>query len=182
MNETLTSRDPIQSGTLAGGKHLAFVLGEETYGIPVIQVTEIIQCHTLAVVPKFSNYSKGVIHLRGKIIPVVDLRAKFGLAPQPSSDLNCIIVVHLARGKKAGLLMGLMVDAVEEVYSQAAADRDETPEFGAAIDTAYLTGMAKIKNKGVLLLNLDRVLEESQVMAKSMDDLITEVAAASKYF
>jgi purine-binding chemotaxis protein CheW len=140
------------------GKYLTFVLGRECYGVPVIKVREIIRMCAITPMPQMPDYIKGVLNLRGKIIPVADLRLKFRLASDRNTDLTCIVVVQVALPDKTSTMMGLIVDAVEEVTNIAAADIEPTPDFGAAIDTDYILGMAKIKGTVKALLDIDRVV------------------------
>ncbi len=163
MNETLASPVQASNAALAGGKMLTFDVHGESYGIPVIKVREIIQCVNITSVPQTPEYIKGVINLRGKIIPVADLRLKFGMPETPNTERTCVIVAQVATAARGAISVGLMVDAVEEVVHIAATDIEHTPEFGAAIDTGYLVGLAKIKGKVVLLLDIDRVLGSVEV-------------------
>lgn len=142
-------------GELAG-KHLTFALGAEEYGLPVLRVREIIKLMDITAVPQVPDYVKGVINLRGKVIPVVDLRRKFQFEPKDYNDRTSIIVVHVTLGG-APVLMGVVVDSVSEVLNIAAEEIDDTPSFGSSITTEYLSGVAKVKGKVKLLLDLDRV-------------------------
>ena len=140
------------------GKYLTFTLHNESYGIEVLKVREIIRLTTITVVPQMPAYVRGVINLRGKIIPVMDLRLKFGFAEAESTEHTCIIVVQvkLPDGKPAQ--MGLVVDGVEEVANIAGADIEETPDFGGQIATDYIVGMAKLKGAVKTLLDIDGVV------------------------
>ena len=140
------------------GKYLTFTLHQESYGIEVLKVREIIRLTTITAVPQMPDYVRGVINLRGKIIPVMDLRQRFGFPETASTEQTCIVVVlvRLPGGKTSQ--MGLVVDAVEEVVNIAAAEIEETPDFGSAISTDYLLGMAKIKGAVKTLLDIDRVV------------------------
>lgn len=140
------------------GKHLTFVLGREHYGVPVLKVREIIRLCDITPVPQMPPYIKGVLNLRGKIIPVADLRLKFELAKVENTDLTCIVVVAVNLPDKTSALMGLIVDAVEEVVNLAAADIEPTPDFGPALEADYILGMAKVKNCVKTLLDIDRVV------------------------
>lgn len=140
------------------GKYLTFVLGNESFGIPVLKVREIIKLVAITVVPQMPSYIKGVINLRGKIIPVMDLRVRFGVSTTDNEENNCIIVVQISNQAGISIQMGLVVDAVEEVVNIAATDIEETPDFCCQVDTAYLCGMAKIKGVVKTLLDIDRVL------------------------
>ena len=140
------------------GKYLTFVLGRECYGVPVLKVREIIRMCDITPVPQMPDYIKGVLNLRGKIIPVADLRLKFRLASDKNTDLTCIVVVQVALPDKTSTMMGLVVDAVEEVTNIGAAAIEPTPDFGAEIDTDYILGMAKIKGTVKTLLDIDKVV------------------------
>ena len=140
------------------GKYLTFVLGHECYGIPVLKVREIIRLCDITPVPQLPPYIKGVVNLRGKIIPVADLRLKFKLASDQNTDLTCIIVVQVASPDNAPTPMGLIVDGVEEVVNLAPADIAPTPDFGAALETDYFLGMGNIKGSVKILLDIDRVV------------------------
>jgi purine-binding chemotaxis protein CheW len=174
MNPTLTLTDPApaQPAAWVAGKILTFIVNRESYGIPVIQVREIIQCAAITAVPQMPAYIKGVINLRGKIIPVANLRAKFGLEETPNTPRTCIIVVQITPRPGAAMAAGLIVDAVAEVVQIAAADIEKTPEFGAAIDPGYLVGLAKIKGKVVLLLDIDQVLGSAGARAAEKASLV----------
>lgn len=140
------------------GKHLTFVLGHEHYGVPVLKVREIIRLCDITAVPQMPDYIKGVLNLRGKIIPVADLRIKFKLASDKNTDLTCIVVVQVTLPDKSVTLMGLIVDAVEEVVNLTAADIEPTPDFGAEFVTDYILGMAKVKGTVKTLLDIDHVV------------------------
>jgi purine-binding chemotaxis protein CheW len=140
------------------GKYLTFCLGEESYGIAVLKIREIIRLTTITAMPQMPGYVKGVINLRGKVIPVLDLRAKFGLGTAQASDHTCIVVVQVELPDKNKTLMGLMVDGVEEVIQIAPQEIEETPDFGANVSTEYILGMAKIKNAVKALLDIDKVV------------------------
>ena len=139
------------------GKYLTFALGQEEYGLPVLRVREIIKMMDITVVPQVPAYVKGVINLRGKVIPVVDLRAKFGFAGIPYTDRTSIVVVQVAAAGTAAL-MGVIVDAVSEVLNIAAEEIEETPEFGDSVRTDYMKGVAKVKGTVKILLDLDCIL------------------------
>jgi purine-binding chemotaxis protein CheW len=158
---TLESRLDTAAEKLAG-KYLTFVLGNECHGIPVLKVREIIRLASITAVPQMPPYIKGVINLRGKIIPVMDLCAKFGLeTASADGGAACIAVVQVSGPASAPVPLGLMVDAVEEVANFVVADIEQTPDFGAAVDTAYILGMAKSKEGVKALLDIDRVVGHS---------------------
>lgn len=145
------------------GKYLTFTLASEAYGVPVLKVREIITMLPITSVPQMPNHVKGVINLRGKVIPVIDLRTKLGLPDPPASENNCIVVVQLpARGGELRNI-GLIVDAVEEVANVAAEDIEPPPDFGGSIGVEYLLGMAKVKGVVKSLLDIDRVIADDVI-------------------
>jgi purine-binding chemotaxis protein CheW len=147
------------------GKYLTFTLHHESYGIDVLKVREIIRQTTITAVPQMPAYVRGVINLRGKIIPVMDLRLRFGFADAASTDHTCIIVVQVKLPDGKSTQMGLVVDGVEEVANLAAADIEETPDFGGQIATDYIVGMAKIKGAVKTLLDIDGVVGAAAVQS-----------------
>lgn len=146
------------------GKYLTFALGDEEYGLPVLKVREIIKILDITAVPQVPTHVKGVINLRGKVIPVVDLRLKFGFNPQEYTERTCIIVVEVAlvSGK---VMMGIVVDAVSEVLNIGEGEIESTPEFGDRVTTDFIQGMAKVKGRVKMLLDLDRVLGSDGTIA-----------------
>ena len=140
------------------GKHLTFSLQRESYGIDVLKVREIIRLTSITAVPQMPDYVKGVINLRGKIIPVIDLRLRFGFSEIKDTDQTCIIVVQVKLPDGKATQMGLIVDGVEEVVNMAGGDIEETPDFGSQISTDYILGMAKVKGSVKTLVDIDRVL------------------------
>ena len=146
------------------GKYLTVVLENEAYGIGVLKVREIIRMQKITPVPQMPAFVKGVINLRGRVIPVVDLRVKFGVKAE-FAERTCIVVVQVKLPTEQTVQMGLIVDSVEEVVTLQAGEIEPTPEFGAKIDTAYLLGMAKVKGAVKTLLDIDRVVAPETVQA-----------------
>jgi purine-binding chemotaxis protein CheW len=146
-----------QSVPASAGKYLTFALGAEEYGLPVLKVREIIKVMDITQVPQVPGHVRGVINLRGKVIPVVDLRLKFGFPSEAYTERTCIIVVDvdLPSGK---VMMGIVVDSVSEVLSLTGAEIEAPPAFGDAVDTEYMLGLAKVKGAVKILLDLNRVL------------------------
>ena len=142
------------------GKYLTFTLHIESYGIDVLKVREIIRITAITAVPQMPAYVRGVINLRGKIIPVMDLRIRFGFPNPESTEKTCIIVVQVALRNKKRTQMGLVVDGVEEVVNIGASDIEEPPDFGSQIATDYIVGMAKIKGAVKTLLDIDGIVGE----------------------
>lgn len=146
-----------------GGKYLTFVLGEEEYGLEILKVREIIGVMDITVVPRTPEFIRGVINLRGKIIPVVDLRAKFNMEVIDITEETCIIVVDVVlNGETAE--MGILVDKVSEVLDIASADIEDPPSFGSSFDTQFIMGMAKAKDSVKILLNVDAVLNAQEAV------------------
>ena len=144
------------------GKYLVFQLGREEFGIQVLKVREIIGVEDITPVPQTPAYMKGVINLRGKIVPVVDLRLKFGLPETEYTKRTCIVVVQLP-GEAITNVMGVVVDGVAEVLNLAAGDIEDTPDFGQGAPTPYLLGMAKFKGRVKILLDIDQVLTSQEL-------------------
>jgi len=147
-----------------GGKYLVFHLGREEFGIRVLKVREIMGIQDITAVPHTPAHIKGVINLRGKVIPVVDLRLKFGMPEEEYNSRTCIIVVQI-RGEAGPMLMGIVVDGVAEVLNLASAEIEDTPDFGDGAATPYLLGMAKVKGKVKILLEIDQVLASQDLHA-----------------
>jgi purine-binding chemotaxis protein CheW len=137
------------------GKYLVFHLGEEEFGIQVQKVREIMGVQDITQVPQTPPEVKGVINLRGKVIPVVDLRLKFAMPAKEYTHRTCIIVVQV-NGARGAMLMGIAVDGVAEVLQVAGADIEDTPSFGKEV--FYVMGLAKIKGKVKILLDIDQVM------------------------
>ena len=144
------------------GKYLVFHLGKEEFGIRVLKVREIMGIQDITAVPQTPAYVKGVINLRGKVIPVVDLRLKFGLPEIEYTQRTCIIVVQV-QADSHGMMMGIVVDGVAEVLNLVSGDIEDTPDFGQGVVTPYLLGMAKIKGRVKILLDIDQVLTSQEL-------------------
>ncbi len=152
-----TATAPVSSTSSLAGKYLTVVLENEAYGIGALKVREIIRMQKITPVPQMPPFVKGVINLRGRVIPVVDLRVKFGVKAE-FAERTCIVVVQVKLTTDQTVHMGLIVDSVEEVVTLQASEIEPTPEFGAKIDTSYLLGMAKVKGAVKTLLDIDRVV------------------------
>ena len=144
------------------GKYLTFELGGEVYGLEILKVQEIIGMMKVTRVPKTPGFVRGVINLRGKVIPVVDLRLKFGLEAKEDTDRSCIIVVQIQH-KDAKVTMGSIVDEVSEVMDISADQIEPAPEFGASVETEFILGMGKVNQKVVMLLDVDKVLSTGEI-------------------
>jgi purine-binding chemotaxis protein CheW len=146
------------------GKYLTFALANEEYGLEILKVREIIGYIDVTAVPQTPAHVKGVINLRGQVIPVIDLRSKFGMATTGVTDQTCIIVVEITQsGRKFST--GIIVDCVQEVLDIAGKDIEEAPQFGSSVDTDFILGMGKIGDKVKILLDIDRVLAGGDIGA-----------------
>jgi purine-binding chemotaxis protein CheW len=143
------------------GKYLTFSLAGEEYGIGILKVKEIIGMMPITAVPKTPYYVKGVINLRGKVIPVADLRLKFGMDEMAYTERTCIVVVEI-QGKTGQILMGMVVDSVSEVLNIRNNEIEDAPAFGTQMDTAYILGMAKTGGGIKILLDIDKVLGQGE--------------------
>ena len=150
------------------GKYLTFSLAEEEYGIGILKIKEIIGMMPITTVPQTPEFIKGVINLRGKVIPVTDLRIRFGIDADAYTERTCIIVVEIVR-EITTLQIGIVVDAVSEVLNITDKDVEDTPTFGIKLKTDYILGMAKIDGGVKILLDIDKVLnaEEMAELAKA---------------
>lgn len=144
------------------GKYLVFHLGREEFGIRVLKVREIMGVQEITAVPQTPPHVKGVINLRGKVIPVVDLRLKFGLPEVEYTQRTCIIVVQVQTETRS-MMIGTVVDGVAEVLTLAASDIEDTPDFGQGVPTPYLLGLAKVKGQVKILLDIEQVLTSQEL-------------------
>jgi purine-binding chemotaxis protein CheW len=158
MSTTTTVNDAATAQSDArAGKYLTFQLCNEEFGIRVLKVREIMGLQEITAVPQTPAHIKGVINLRGKVVPVIDLRLKFGLAAAEYTQRTCIIVTQV-KGESGAVLMGIVVDGVSEVWNLAGSEIEDTPDFGEEYSGGYLLGMAKVKGKVKILLDIERVL------------------------
>ena len=146
------------------GKYLTFSLAEEEYGIGILKIREIIGMMPITSVPQTPSFVKGVINLRGKVIPVLDLRLRFGMPEIEYSERTCIIVVEIT-GQAGKIQIGSVVDSVSEVLNIKGEDIENTPTFGAKLDTEYILGMAKMEGGVKILLDIDKVLSDGEIAA-----------------
>lgn len=146
------------------GKYLTFKLAEEEYGLEILKVQEIIKMMSITHVPRTPAFVRGVINLRGKVIPVIDLRLKFSMEAKETTDKTCVIVVQVARGDES-VTIGIIVDEVSEVLDIAAQEIEAAPAFGSDIDTKFILGMAKTRDGVKILLDIDKVLSGEEIAA-----------------
>lgn len=160
------TQDAPALGTQAAGKYLTFALGAEEYGVPVLRAREIIKLMEITTVPQVPVHVKGVVNLRGKVIPVIDLRVRFGLGARDCDERTCIVVVEVT-GAAGRTLVGLIVDAVSEVVTINADEIEATPDFGTRVATEFIRGIAKVKGRVKILLELDRVFDAEAAIEMS---------------
>lgn len=159
MNELVSdSKTAGVSAQSLAGKVLTFALATESYGIAVLKVREIIKPVAITPMPQMPGHVKGVVNLRGRIIPVIDLRARLGLPPMENGDRRCIIVAHVTNTSGATIAMGILVDTVEEVLNIAPAEIEPTPDFGVAATASTPRGIAKVKGRVISLLDIDAIV------------------------
>ena len=142
------------------GKYLTFVLADEEYGLEILKVREIIGIMDITAVPRTPDFVKGVINLRGKVIPVIDLRLKFGMEEAERTEETCIIVVDVE-----GIEMSIVVDKVSEVLDIAIDEIEDAPSFGASVNTDFILGMGKANEQVKILLDIGKVLSATDVAA-----------------
>lgn len=158
MNTNTATIEPLRKiARSKGGKYLTFALGHEEYGLEILKVREIIGYVGITAVPRMPPHIKGVINLRGQVISVIDLRARFGMLPAEQTDQTCIIVVEIKNeGRK--LSTGIIVDSVTEVLSIANENIEPSPEFGSSVEIDFILGIGKIGSDVKILLDIDAVL------------------------
>jgi purine-binding chemotaxis protein CheW len=146
------------------GKFLTFSLGSELYGLEILRVQEIVGMLPVTRVPRLPDYVAGVVNLRGRIIPVVDIRRIFAMKDLAWTERTCIVVVRVEREGAAGAtVLGVIVDEVSDVLDLSAEKIEATPEFGIEVDTSFIKGVGRIEERVVLLLDIDRVLSGSEL-------------------
>jgi purine-binding chemotaxis protein CheW len=145
---------------------LTFFLADEEYAINIQRVKEIIEYSTVTKVPKVPEWIRGVINLRGNVVPVVDLAVRFGLAESPVTKATCIVIVEVEQDSER-TVMGVIADAVNQVIDLTPKDIEEPPEFGTRVRLEYLFGMGKLGKKFALILNIDTVLSNTELLTVS---------------
>jgi len=144
------------------GKYLTFSMADEEYGIVILKIKEIIGMMPITTVPQTPEFVKGVINLRGKVIPILDLRLRFGMESIDYTERTCIIVVEI-EGDSGSVMIGIVVDAVSEVLNIKGEDIEDTPTFGTKLNTDYILGMAKMEGGVKILLDISRVLSAEEI-------------------
>ena len=149
--------------TVEQKQYLTFLLANEEYAIGILKVKEIIEYDTVTTVPKMPKWVRGVINLRGAVVPVVDLAIKFGLELTPVTKTTCIVIVE-TQFESQNTTIGIIVDAVSQVMELASEDLQSVPEFGTRVKVDYLLGMAQLGKKFALLLDVDKVLPTDELL------------------
>ncbi|WP_284348724.1 chemotaxis protein CheW [Roseisolibacter agri] len=165
-----------------GGKFLTFYLADEEYGVEILKVQEIIGLQPITRVPRTPAFIRGVINLRGKVIPIMDLRERFGMASAAEAlagateaevaaaeAVRCIIVVEVVGPTGRAVPVGIVVDRVSEVSAIAGAEIEDAPSFGSGVRTEYLLGLGKSQGRVKLLLDIDRVLAADELGALTVE-------------
>ena len=148
------------------GKFLTFKLSTETYAVEVLKIKEIIRMQRVTPVPHLPSYMKGIINLRGKVIPVVDLRLKFGLEAYEETERTCVVVVQIQLSEdNPPSPVGMIVDAVEEVMNISEDQVEDNPDLGSNLENRFIQGLAKFDDSIVTLLEIDRLIREDDVLA-----------------
>jgi purine-binding chemotaxis protein CheW len=146
------------------GKYLTFHLEKEEYAIRIERIKEIIGMQAITAVPGMPFYVKGIINLRGKVIPIMDLRRRFAMTEVDATERTCIIVVEV-QGTESQVVVGMVVDSVSEVMNIKSEDIEPSPDFGGRISISYILGIAKMEGKVKILLDIDKVLAEQEIAA-----------------
>ncbi len=159
---TETMNQAVKVITEREGKYLTFTLNNEEYGIGILKIKEIIGMMAITTVPQTPDFVKGVINLRGKVIPVMDLRLRFNMEAMEYTERTCIIVVEIEAGTGT-IQIGIVVDSVSEVLNIKEEDTEDTPTFGTKLNTEYILGMAKMEGGVKILLDIDKVLNQQEL-------------------
>lgn len=166
MSTNVMEPAAVRSASARAGKYLTFALGKEEYGLEILKVREIIGFMDITAVPRTPPYVRGVINLRGQVIAVVDLRAKFDMEPTQKTEQTCIIVVEIRQDGRR-LNTGIVVDRVSEVLDIAGEKIEDPPRLGASVDTDFILGMGKIGDSVKILLDIDKVLAGDAAVAQA---------------
>ena len=157
--ENLRAETPEKSSDEMYGKYLTFWTDDQLFGIPIADVVQIVGVQTITKIPEFPEYAKGIIDLRGSIIPVIDVRLRLHKQEIPYNERTCIIVTNIQEN-----LIGLIVDAVDEVANIEDENISDPPKITKDTTNAYLIGIAKLQNKVVLLLDSEKILNDDEIV------------------
>ena len=163
--------ETVQTESLAtAGKNLTFSLADEHYGLEILRVQELVGLLPVTRVPRLPAFVAGVVNLRGRVIPLVDLRLCFGMPASAMNDRTCVIIVRVEREQNRSAAMGVIVDEVAEVISLKDEQIEPAPSFGTTVDTDFILGMGKANQKVIMLLDIDQVLTHEQISAVERTD------------
>jgi len=162
MKQTTNKKLPVAANEQDQQQYLTFMLGGETYAMGILSIKEIIEYGNITEVPRMPEFIRGVINLRGAVVPVIDLGARFGKHTTNVTRRTCIVIIEVANGEETQDV-GVMVDAVNEVLEIAASEIEPAPSFGANIRADFIEGMGKIKGKFVIILNIHQVLSVEEM-------------------
>ncbi|MBV9108886.1 MAG: purine-binding chemotaxis protein CheW [Gemmatimonadetes bacterium] len=165
MTETMAPAE------LQAEQYLTFVIGAEPYAVGILQVREILRYEAVTPVPTAPPAVRGVLNLRGRVVPVVDPAIRFGRGPSEITRLSCIVIVETVQDGEA-YVMGLLVDAVSQVLELGPADIEPVPAFGSGVRVDFLRGLARQGNRFALLLDLDRVLDHSELTPELTEEAV----------
>jgi len=179
MSNAVMQTEHTKTTTAQAGKYLVFQLAQEEFAIGVLSVREIIRTQDITRVPHTPPHMKGVINLRGKVIPVMDLRTKLGFPETEYDQRTCVIIVEIVTEARTSLFMGLIVDGVAEVLNLAQADVQDVPDFGSTSPSPYLLGVAKTKGRIRILLDISKVLSSHEV--GGLQDILEASAETGKH-
>lgn len=158
MTQAVLSKE--SKAVVRNGKYLSFALGKEEYGLEILKVREIIGYMDITPVPQTPEFVRGVINLRGQVIPIIDLRSKFKMESAEVTEQTCIIVVETSNNRNR-FSTGIVVDKVQEVLDISESQIDQTPQFGTDVHTDFILGMGKVGDTVKILLDIDKVLQNS---------------------
>lgn len=156
-------------------QYLTFQLGHEMFAIGILGIKEILEYGTLTTVPMMPGFVRGVINLRGAVVPVIDLSARFGRRSSEVTRRSCIVIIE-AKGEAGSQDLGILVDSVSEVLEIAATDIEPAPDFGTGLRQEFISGMAKVDNKFVITLNVNRVLSVDEMLMLAESDRSEQTA------
>ena len=165
MNEAVD----INAGIMAGAEedqYLTFIMGDEEYGVDILRVQEIRGWDSVTPIPNTPAYIKGVINLRGTIVPIVDLRERFGM-PQIHYGATTVVIVLKVVSDSSERIMGVVVDAVSDVYNVAEEDMQPPPDFGSVVNIDYVKGLATVTEKMIIILEIDQLMNSGELAALS---------------
>ena len=167
-----------KSTSLIMDQYLTFFIAGEEYATAILKVREVVEYHTITVVPNTPPWIRGVINVRGSVLPVVDLAVKFGLPPSSISKLSCVVIAEVVNGDDR-MTMGVLADSVSQVVDFAPGDVEEPPAFGTRVKIEYLCGLGRMGKKFCQILDIDKVLSADELLAAS-DSIGTAMASSDE--